>query len=98
MTSVTSTQLTFTISAKSTGGTPNTMTWQNVRMRPTAGTPLALGSITNSGTSTLAGVVAGANWGRLNEVVGAATRLVYLTQPGSTTYGTILNPQPVLRS
>ena len=46
----------------------------------------------------MAGVVAASRWGVLKEVVGAATRLVYTTQPGSTTYGTVLNPQPALRS
>ena len=52
MTSVTATQLTFTVTASSAGGgTPNTLTWQNVRVRPTAGTPLASGNITKTGTA-----------------------------------------------
>ncbi|HXI83392.1 MAG TPA: hypothetical protein VNL17_04795 [Verrucomicrobiae bacterium] len=51
---MTSTQLTFTVSSRST--VPNTLTWQNLRVRPTAGAPLADGMITKSGTSAMVGV------------------------------------------
>src|SRR5439155_321217 len=39
MTSVTSTQLVFTVTSSSISGVTCKLTWQNVRVRPTAGTP-----------------------------------------------------------
>src|SRR5207302_7602206 len=42
----TSTTLTFTVSSRSSSpGTPNYLIWQNVRVRPTAISPLANGNI-----------------------------------------------------
>jgi hypothetical protein len=43
MTSVTSTQMVFTVTSPSASGTTCKLTWQNVRVRPAAGTPLAAG-------------------------------------------------------
>src|SRR6185369_11430151 len=40
MSSVTSTQLVFTVTSASATGTTCKLTWQNVRVRPTTGTPL----------------------------------------------------------
>ncbi|MEX2117940.1 MAG: hypothetical protein WEB37_13750, partial [Bacteroidota bacterium] len=40
-TSVTSTAITFTITSPSVSGVENSVTWQNIRVRPTAGNPLA---------------------------------------------------------
>ena len=56
VTSVTTTAITFTVTDVTTNGVTNSLTWQNVRVRPTAGTPLAAGNITESGTSTMAGI------------------------------------------
>ena len=96
MTSITTTQLIFTVTtASASGGTPNTLTWQDVRVRPTAGTPLASGNITNSGSASLSGVPAGATFGFLQETAGAASKLVVLTFPPSTaTAGAAFSPQP----
>lgn len=89
ITSITSTQITFTVTAASSNGVTNSLTWQNVRVRPTAGTPLASGNITKSGTSTMSGVVAGTtNFGTLTEVHGAHTRLVVVLPGQSFTTGT----------
>ncbi len=80
----TSIQITFSITSASNSGVTNSLMWQNVRVRPTAGTPLASGNITTSGTSTLTGVTAGStNFGTLTEVAGAAMKLV-ITLPGET--------------
>src|SRR5262249_18722144 len=68
MSSVTSTQLTFTITNSSASNVTCKLTWQNVRVRPTAGTPLASGNITRSGTSALAGVAPTSLFGSLREV------------------------------
>src|SRR6516164_11299277 len=51
MTSVTSTQLVFTVTSSSANGVTCKLTWQNVRVRPTAGTPLATGNLTRTGTA-----------------------------------------------
>jgi len=84
VTSVTSTQVTFTITSASNSGVTNSLTWQNLRVRPTAGTPLASGNITKSGTSTMTGVTAGiTNFGTFVEVPGAHVNLV-ITLPGQT--------------
>lgn len=81
----TSTQLTITITAASSNGVRNSLTWQNVRVRPSAGTPLATGNITKSGTSVISGVTNGTtNLGTLTEVVGAKSQLVITTQPSAS--------------
>src|SRR5206468_7493183 len=67
MTSVTSTQLTFTVTAPSSAALC-TLTWQNVRVRPTAGTPLVSGNLTRSGTASMAGLSTNANPGTFPEV------------------------------
>ncbi len=94
----TASTLTITITSVSTRD-PNTLTWQNVRVRPSAGTPLATGNITKSGTATMAGVTGGTtSFGTLTEVVGAATKLTIQTQPATTaTAGTALTTQPKVR-
>ncbi len=59
ITSRTTNQITFTVSAASSTGVTCALTWQNVRVRPLAGTPLANGNLTKTGTSVMAGVTAG---------------------------------------
>lgn len=44
-------QITFTVTSATSNGVTNRLTWQNIQFRPTAGTPLASGDITKSGTS-----------------------------------------------
>src|SRR5439155_3532890 len=83
MTSVSSTQLTFTVTFASSGATC-TLTWQNVRVRPTSGTAFASGILTRSGTATVVGFTTNANLGTLKEVAGAANKLVIQTQPSAT--------------
>ncbi|MEX2117372.1 MAG: hypothetical protein WEB37_10830, partial [Bacteroidota bacterium] len=80
---VTPTSITFTIISLSVGGVENSITWQNIRVRPTAGTPLASGNITKSGTATIAGVTGATNFGTLTEVAGAFDNL-FVTLPGQT--------------
>ena len=79
---VTSTQLTFTVSSKSS--VPNTLTWQNLRVRPTAVSPLATGNITKSGSSSMSGVANGVtNFGTLTEIAGVPTKM-FVTLPNQT--------------
>jgi len=66
---IAATTITITITSKSTGsGNLNTLTWQNIQVRPTAGTPLASGTLARSGSAS--GLPTG-NWGTLTEVAGA---------------------------
>src|SRR6185369_14919578 len=98
MSSVTSTQLTFTVTSSSASGVTNTLTWQNVRVRPSAGTPLALGNLTRSGTASVVGLSTNANLGSLREVAGSASVLAIQTQPSSSaTAGVAFAQQPVLQ-
>jgi MSHA biogenesis protein MshQ len=76
VTSVTSSQITFNISAKTTGNL-NTLTWQNIRVQPTAATPQASGNMTDSGSLGIVG-----NLGTLTEV--ASTPVCSPPQPIAT--------------
>lgn len=79
--SVTTTQITFTVTFISVGATPNTLTWQNIRVRPTAATPLATGNITETGTAT--GFVAGTSFGTLTEVTATGPDHIEIDHTGS---------------
>src|SRR4030095_11983427 len=63
ITSVTATQITYTVTASSLN--PSRLTWQNVRVRPTAGTPLASGKLRMTGTASVAGLSPNSNLGTL---------------------------------
>ncbi len=80
---VSATQITFTVTSVSSNGVTNSLTWQDIRVRPTAGAPLASGNISKSGTSTLIGVTGGTNFGTLTQIAGAIDKLV-ITLPGQT--------------
>jgi hypothetical protein len=66
---VTTNTISLTVTSKSKGQTRNTLTYSNIRVRPTAGTPLASGNITNTGTSIFPNSMT--NFGTLREVAGA---------------------------
>jgi hypothetical protein len=96
VTSVTTTQIVYTVTAASAN--PSQLTWQNVRVRPTAGTPLASGNLSRSGTASVVGLPAGARLGVLREVPGAASTLAIQTQPSATaTAGVAFAQQPLIR-
>ncbi|HXJ72459.1 MAG TPA: hypothetical protein VNM37_06385, partial [Candidatus Dormibacteraeota bacterium] len=68
MTTVSSTQLVFTVTKASSVNTCK-LTWQNIRVRPTASSPLAIGKILKNGTSVMSGVTnASSNFGTLVEI------------------------------
>jgi len=72
ITSISTTQITFTVTSSSNTGVTNSLTWQNVRVRPNISYPLASGNITKSGTASMVGVTNGAtNFGTLTEILGA---------------------------
>src|SRR4030095_4810920 len=84
--------------SSSASGITCKLTWQNVRVRPIAGTPLATGTLTRSGTASMTGVSPSSNFGFLREVPGAASKLAIQTQPSaSAVAGVAFAQQPVLR-
>ncbi len=98
MTSVTTTQMVFTVTKQSTSTNACKLTWQNVKVRPTAGTPLASGKLSFAGTASLVSVSTNSNLGLLQEVPGAANKFAIQTQPSATaTAGVPFAQQPVLQ-
>ena len=91
-TSISSTQIVFTITRRSSSGVYNSITWSNIQVRPNSGTPLSNGNITLSGTAVLNGAPAGSNCGTLTEVGGAPTHLVFSQQPTNANGGATISP------
>lgn len=83
---ITTTSLSFTITTKSHGQTKNTLTYSNIRVRPTVASPLASGNITNTGTATFPNSTA--NFGTLTEVAGSITTLTVSGFPSPQVAGT----------
>jgi hypothetical protein len=98
ITSRTTAQVVFTITGTTSGGVKNSLTWQDVRVRPLSGTPLATGNITKSGTSAISGITNGTtNLGALTEVTGAKIKLFFTAQPSaSATAGSDFAMKPVI--
>lgn len=97
----TTTSITFTVTAQDgTGGNPTTtckVAFSNIQVRPSAGTPLASGNITHTGTASITGITSSTNLGTLTEVVGAKNKLAVTTQPSSTaTVNTDFATKPVV--
>ena len=82
---VTTNQVSFTVAVKSHGQARNTLTYSNIRVRPTAAFPLASGNLTNTGTSLFPNSTT--NFGTLTEVAGSPTRLVVSGFPSPQTAG-----------
>jgi hypothetical protein len=98
MTSVTTTQLVFTVTSTSASGITCKLTWQNVRVRPAAGTPLASGDLAAAGTASVVGISTNSRFGFLREVAGVANRLAIQTQPSPTAIaGLAFAQQPVIQ-
>ncbi|WP_162944450.1 beta strand repeat-containing protein [Flavisolibacter nicotianae] len=102
--SVGPTTLTITINAKSNGSTPNVLTFQDIRVRPTSATaPLASGNIERKsgaagGTSSYSTIPASnPNYGTLTEVAGAATKLAFGQQPSNAVATTAITPAVTIR-
>ncbi|PWU21096.1 MAG: hypothetical protein C5B50_02475, partial [Verrucomicrobia bacterium] len=71
----------------------NTIQWQNIQVRPTAGAPLATGNITTNGVGTsglnnLTYNNGTGNWGTLTEVVGATSKMIVTLGNQTFTSGT----------
>ncbi|MDD5431295.1 MAG: fibronectin type III domain-containing protein [Candidatus Pacebacteria bacterium] len=80
----TATTITISITKTTSSSCRNVITWSGIQVRPIAGTPLASGNITKSGTSSISGVTDGVtNFGTLTEIAGAKNKLTFITQPSS---------------
>lgn len=80
----TATNITVTVTQKSKSSCRGIITWSGIAVRPTSGTPLASGNITESGTSVISGITTSTNFGTLTEVTGAKTHLTFTTQPSTS--------------
>jgi len=110
MTDSTTITITLTISGTSNVDRLTVGSVTRIQVRPTAGTPLASGQIfrpsPGGGSATITGIIAtgnangsgGTSFGTLSEVVGAAAKVVFTTQPGSANAGSIFSVQPVVKS
>lgn len=71
----TSTQLTITISSATSGQVLNSLTWQDIRVRPVSVTPLAMGNIVKTGTASISGITNNiTNLGTLKEISGTVIK------------------------
>ncbi len=93
------TTITYTVTARdSNTNTRCHVTFSNIQVRPTAGTPLASGNITHTGTASIVGMTSSTNLGTLTEVVGAKNKLAVTTQPSaSATIATDFSTKPVVK-
>jgi len=95
---VTASNITVTVTSIDGSGTRSRITWSGIGVQPTAGTPLASGNITRSGTATIRGITTSTSLGALTEVAGSASRLAFGTQPGNANVGAPFGRQPVVVS
>ncbi len=95
---VTASNITVTVSSIDGSGTRSQITWAGIGVRPTAGTPLASGNITRSGTATVSGITNSTSLGVLTEIAGPASQLAFATQPGNANVGAPFGTQPVVVS
>ncbi len=82
---LTSTTITITVVNTTNNSRSCTITYTGIQVQPTAGSPLASGVITKSGTSV--GPPSPGSYGQLTEVAGAASNLGFSIQPGNTVAG-----------
>ena len=97
---VTTTTITITVATRdaSSSATKARITWTGIRVRPTAGTPLAVGNITRSGTATINSITTSTSFGLLTETAGTATQMAFTTQPGGAVAGASFGTQPVIKT
>lgn len=87
----TASTLTLTVTGATSNGVWNSLTWQNIRIRPTASAPLASGNITKTGTATMNGVAGTTNFGTLTEVASAPTCNATIVPTVTTNNATVIS-------
>lgn len=91
---------TFTITNVSTANSGLAFIMSSLKVRPTGTTP-STGDITHSSIdgATIVGVDDGTtSFGTLSTVPGTVVKLAFTTEPGGAVYGSLLGPQPVVRT
>jgi hypothetical protein len=68
MSSISSSQMVFTVTGSSASGVTCKLTWQNLRVRPTAASPVASGTLGRSGSASVVGFSTNINLGTLREL------------------------------
>lgn len=88
------TSFSFNVTALSTTG--GFVGFGGLKVRPTGTTP-STGNMTYSGAG-IVGVDGSTNFGTLSTVPGTVAKLAFTTQPGGAVYGSLLNPQPTVKT
>ena len=88
------TSFSFNVTAQSTTG--GIVGFGGLKVRPTGTTP-STGNMTYSGAG-ITGVDGSTNFGTLSTMPGTVTKLAFTIQPGDAVYGSLLNPQPVVKT
>ena len=76
--------ITFTMSSRDSSSVVCKVVFSGIQVRPSAGTPLASGNLTNSGSTSINGMTSSTNLGTLTEVAGAKNKLGMKTQPSAS--------------
>jgi hypothetical protein len=99
---VTANTITITVTSKDAATARSRITWAGIKVRPTAGTPLANGNITmlSSSTAAITGITKGTtSFGTLTEVTGKATTIQFVqAPPASVTAGATLSPAVTVKT
>lgn len=96
-TSVTPTQTSFSFVVTNQSTSGSILGFSNLKVRPTGTVSGTTGNMTYSGAGII-GVDGSTNFGTLSTVPGTVAKLVFATQPGGAEYGSLLNPQPVVKT
>lgn len=88
---VTETASTLTVTVQDQSTSPCTASFAGIQVRPTTGTPLRSGNITNTGNTGPGGST---NYGTLTMIVGDPSRVVWTQQPASSAPNVTLPTQP----
>jgi hypothetical protein len=91
---VTATTITINVATSSAGTTHGSLTWSGIQVIPTFCSPLAIGNITLSGTSTAN--LSSPNLGTLQEI--GSTALTYIQQPTNTLWNVAISPAVTLNA
>ena len=95
-TSITPDATSFSFEVTTPSTFAGTIIFGGLKVRPTGTTP-STGNMTYSGDG-IDGVTGSTNFGTLSTVAGTVTQLVFTTQPGGAVYGSLLSPQPTVKT
>lgn len=92
----TDTTITINVVQQSSGSTTchATITYNGIQVRPSAGTPLASGNITKSGTATIVGTNNATNFGTLTEIAGTPIFSTFTLTYTANANGSITGTSP----